>query len=57
MPKDPERASEEADRMRKSGYTEEQIVVALRQAEAGMPVKDVWRKLQVTESTSSPRRR
>jgi putative transposase len=37
--------------MRKSRYTEEQIAMALRQAEAGTPVADICRKLQVTETT------
>ena len=37
--------------MRQSRLTEEQIVLALRQAEAGTPVVEVCRKLQVTEQT------
>ena len=37
--------------MRKSSYTEEQIAMALRQAEAGTPVVEICRKLGVTEQT------
>lgn len=37
--------------MRKSKFTEGQIVMALRQAESGTPVAEVCRKLQITEAT------
>lgn len=37
--------------MRKSKFTEEQIAMALRQAEGGTPVAEICRKLQVSEQT------
>ena len=37
--------------MPKKGFSEEQIVYALRQAEAGTPVLEVCRKLGVSEQT------
>jgi putative transposase len=37
--------------MRKSRYTEAQIVYALRQVEQGTPVTDLCRKLGVSETT------
>ena len=38
-------------RIKKSRYTEEQIAFALRQGESGTPVKEVIRKLGITEQT------
>lgn len=37
--------------MRKTRFTEEQIAMALRQAESGTPVTEICRKLQITETT------
>ncbi len=37
--------------MKRSKYTEEQIAFALKQAELGTPVKEVIRKLGITEQT------
>jgi len=37
--------------MRSSKFTEEQIAFALKQAETGTPVKEVIRKLGITEQT------
>jgi len=36
---------------KKSKFTEEQITFALRQAEAGLPVEDLCRKLGVSQAT------
>jgi len=37
--------------MKKSKFTEEQIAFALKQAETGTPVKEVIRKIGITEQT------
>ena len=37
--------------MRTSRFTNEQIAMALRQAEAGTPVGEICRKLEITETT------
>jgi putative transposase len=37
--------------MKRSKYTEEQIAFALKQAELGTPVKEVIRKMGITEQT------
>jgi putative transposase len=37
--------------MRKSRFTEEQIAMALRQAEVGTPVEEICRKLGVSQAT------
>jgi putative transposase len=37
--------------MKKSRFTEEQIAVAVRQAESGVPVVEICRRLGVTEVT------
>jgi len=37
--------------MRNSKFTEEQIAFALKQAETGTPVKEVLRKMGITEQT------
>ncbi len=39
--------------MRRSRFTEQQIVAALRQVEGGTPVVEVCRKLGITEQTCS----
>jgi putative transposase len=37
--------------MKKSRFTEEQIAFALRQAKSGVPIKEICRKLNVSEQT------
>jgi putative transposase len=37
--------------MKRKRFTEEQITFALRQVESGVPVKEVCRKLQISEQT------
>jgi len=37
--------------MKKSKFTEEQVAFALKQAETGTPVKEVIRKMGITEQT------
>lgn len=37
--------------MKKSRYTEEQIAFALRQAESGVPIVEVCRKMGISEQT------
>ncbi len=37
--------------MRKSNFTDEQIAFALKQAETGTPIKEVVRKMGITEQT------
>jgi len=39
--------------MKGKRFTEEQIAFALRQVEGGIPVKEVCRKLQISEQTFS----
>jgi putative transposase len=41
----------EGPKMKRKRYTEEQITFALRQAESGTPVKEIIRKLGITEQT------
>jgi putative transposase len=43
------RQGEEA--MKKSRYTEEQVLFALKEAEAGQPVGDVCRQMGTSEAT------
>ena len=43
--------------MKRSKFSEEQIVYAIRQAEAGTPVGDLCRQLGVSEPPSTPGRR
>jgi putative transposase len=42
--------------MRTSRFTNEQVAMALRQVEAGTPVAEICRKLEITETRSIPDR-
>ena len=46
-----EKRKDQVRQMKKGNYTEEQIAFALQQAEHGMPVAEVCRKLGVTEQS------
>ncbi len=41
--------------MRKSRFIEEEIIMALRQAEGGTPIAKICRKLEIAESTGDVR--
>jgi putative transposase len=42
---------ERSESMKRSKFSEEQIVYALRQAESGTPIGDVCRQLRIAEQT------
>jgi len=37
--------------MKKSGFTEQQIAYALRQAESGVPIEEITRKMGIAQAT------
>lgn len=43
--------NEEEQSMKRSRYTEEQMIEAVKQMEAGRPARDVARELGVTDQT------
>ncbi len=40
--------------MRTSRYSEQQIVQILKEADAGVPVNEVWRKYGISEAVYEP---
>jgi hypothetical protein len=48
-------ASQEEEAMRKSKFAKQQIPFALKQADSGHAVQDVFRQIGISEATCQPR--